>query len=262
MNEVKVKISDENKEIFKQGRIEGNLYFLPNSPLDRAKYVEINKVLELCGAKWNRAKKAHVFESEEKAQSLIEAQEKGEVVDKKKTFQFFETPKELAKQMVKLAEIKYVDYEEPVDDADLLQDVIEPSAGRGAICDEIDGSRCLFRCTELDPENAKILEEKGYPVFCGDFLTSTEQADRFIMNPPFTKGQDAKHVLHAHSLLREGGRLVSVMSASVEFNSQKNYKKIRQLVEETGGNIIKLPDRTFKESGTNVNTVLVVLNKL
>lgn len=262
MKEIILKITPEVDSVLKQGTIDGNLYFLPSIQLDRKQYVEVNEVLEMLGGKWNRSKKAHVFESEEKAQSLLSAQEKGEVLDQKKTFQFFETPKVVAKQMIELADIRYVDYEENNEDDNvhLLQDVIEPSAGRGAICEEIDSSRCLFRCTELNSENCKILEDKGYPVFCGDFLKSMEEADRFIMNPPFTKGQDAEHVLHAYSLLRKDGRIVSVMSAGVKFNQQEKYKKIRELIEKNG-EIIDLPQDSFKESGTNVNTVLVILNK-
>lgn len=262
MNEKRVAISEEVRAILSQGRVEDNAYFLPPIQLDRSTYVEVNKILELSGGKWNRSLKAHLFDSPEKAEAIRGTLETGNVLDQKATYQFFETPKPIAQRMVELANIKYVDYDETNenDNVELLQDVIEPSAGHGAIADEIDQSRCLFRCNEIDHEKCKILEEKGYPVACIDFLESDEQADRFIMNPPFTKGQDADHVLHAYSLLRRGGRLVAIMSASVTFNQQKRYQKIRDLVEESG-QIIELPDGAFKESGTNVRTVIVVLDK-
>ena len=258
MKEIKITISDENKDILKQGHIEGNLYFLPSIQLDRKKYVEINKVLELCGGKWNRAKKAHIFESEEKAKSVIEAQEKGEVVDKKKTYQFFETPEEVAKQMVELAEIK---------DGMI---VLEPSAGHGAISKVIGkyvGALDIALIqVEIDPEKCKVLEsQKMGNVLCEDFLGTFAKEygtfDRILMNPPFARGKDAEHILHAYeNCLKEGGRLISVASASVEFNSQKKYKKLREFIEKNG-RIIKLEKDSFKESGTNVNTVLVILNK-
>jgi hypothetical protein len=250
MKEIKLTISEENKEILKQGRIEQNLYFLPNIQLSREKYVEINKVLELCGGKWNRAKKAHIFESEEKANSIIEAQEKGEVIDKKKTYQFFETPKEVVKQMIELADIK------------TGMGVLEPSAGHGAICDEL-SKDIELTCIEIDRDKCVILFDKGYKkVHEIDFLEYNGNTfERIIMNPPFTKGQDATHILHAYDLLNEIGTLVAVASASVEFNSQKKYQKLRELIEKNG-KIIKLPQNSFKESGTNVNSVLIVLNKL
>lgn len=249
MKEIKLTISEENKEILKQGRIEGNLYFLPSIQLSREKYVEINKVLELCGGKWNRSKKAHIFESEEKANSIIEAQEKGEVVDKKKIYQFFETPKDIVKQMIELADIK------------TGMNVLEPSAGHGVICDELPKDIELT-CIEIDRDKCEVLFNKGYKkVHKMDFLEyNINNFERIIMNPPFTKGQDATHILHAYDLLNEIGTLVSVASASVEFNSQKKYKKLRELIEKNG-KIIKLENNSFKESGTNVNTILVILNK-
>jgi len=251
MKEIKLSISEENKEILKKGRVEENLYFLPDIQLSRDKYIEINKVLDLCGGKWNRSKKAHVFESNEKANSVIEAQEKGEVIDKKKTYQFFETPTEVVKQMIELADIK------------TGMRVLEPSAGHGAIADTIPKDVELV-LIEIDPEKIKILEKKGYTqVSCCDFLTCKPglgNYERILMNPPFTMGQDADHILHAYDFLNEIGTLVAVASASVEFNSQKKYQKLRDLIESKG-RIIKLPESSFKKSGTNINTVIVVLNK-
>jgi predicted RNA methylase len=258
MKEIKLTISDENKGILSRGRIDGNLYFLPSVVLSREKYLEINKVLGLCGGKWNRAKKAHIFESEEKAKSIIEAQEKGEVIDKKKTFQFFETSEKVAKQMVELAEIK-----------DGMV-VLEPSAGHGAIAEAIakyGGSLDIgLMMVEIDPEKCKVLDSKKIGnVLCEDFLgTFAKEYGKFariLMNPPFSEGQDAEHILHAYeNCLEEGGRLVSVASASVEFNSQKKYKKLRELIEKSG-KTVSLPQGCFKESGTNVNALIVILNK-
>lgn len=250
MKEIKITISEENRDILKKGKIDGNLYFLPSIQLSREKYVEINKVLELCGGKWNRSKKAHVFESEEQARSLLDAQEKGEVVDKKKTYQFFETPDEVVKQMIELADIKSG------------MRVLEPSAGHGAILDRLPKDIELD-VGEIDKEKCFVLINKGYFPRNEDFLTSgfeKNSYERIIMNPPFTKGQDVDHILYAYELLNEIGTLVSVASASIEFNSQKKYKKLRELIEKNG-TIIKLPQDSFKESGTNVNTVLIVLKR-
>lgn len=260
MEEIKVEVTEEVKEILSRGYVEGCLYFLPKVQLSREEYVSVNKILELSGGKWNRSKKGHIFESEEKAKTMLSVLEKDEIVDSKKTYQFFETPSEIAEQLVELAQIKYIDDMED-ENSECYQDVIEPSAGHGAICEKIDQSRCMFRCNEIDPEKCKVLEEKGYPVACIDFLTSDETADRFIMNPPFTRGQDVEHVLHAYSLLREGGRVVSIMAMGIKFNNQKKHKKLREIIEKHG-EIIELPPNSFKESGTNVNAVIVVIDKL
>ncbi len=251
MKAINVKITEEVKAILDQGRVEDSMYFLPNIQLSREQYVDVNKILELLGGKWNRSKKAHIFESAEKAQELLTAKEQGEVLDKKKTYQFFETPSEVAEQMVDIADIK------------TGMAVLEPSAGHGAILEKLPKD-IVLHVIEVDEEKCKVLKEKGYAqTKCGDFLSFAPDfawIDRIVMNPPFTKGQDAEHILHAFSLLSDIGRLVSVASASVEFNSQKKYKKLRDIIEKHG-EIIKLENNSFKESGTNVNTVLVILNK-
>lgn len=261
MNDKRVAISDEVKAILNRGRVEENAYFLPAMQLDRSMYVEVNKILELSGGKWSRSKKAHIFESAEKARAIRENLETGNVLDRKATYQFFETPKDVARQMVELANIKNG------------MMILEPSAGHGAIAEAIasDDNEAPHYCNglimvEIDPVKCKVLEEKKIAsVICADFLGTFAdeygQFDRIIMNPPFTKGQDADHVLHAfEKCLYPGGRLVSIMSASVTFNQQKRYQKVRDLVEQSG-QLIELPERSFKESGTNVNAVIVVLDK-
>lgn len=251
MEKITVKINEEVASILSKGRVDGCAYFLPEQKLSRDLYLDVNKMLELLGGKWNRSKKAHVFESAEKAQSVIEKIDDGEVLDAKKTYQFFETPSDVAKQMVELLDIKEG------------MRVLEPSAGHGAILKYLP-KNIELHIIEIDKEKCSVLDNNGYSkVECVDFLTlnaSVGDFDRIIMNPPFSRGQDAKHVLHAYELLRSGGRLVSVMSASITFNQQKKYQEIRNFIE-SNGKIITLPDKAFEESGTNVNTVLVVLDK-
>jgi hypothetical protein len=60
-----------------------------------------------------------------------------------------------------------------------------------------------------------------------------------------------------HELLSEWGRLVSVASASIKTREWKLYDELRSLNPE----YYDIPDGSFKESGTMVNTVIVVVNK-
>ena len=80
------------------------------------------------------------------------------------------------------------------------------------------------------------------------------------MNPPFENQKDIDHVNHAFSLLKDGGKLISIMSASVKFRKNKKTKEFRELIDENGF-IIDLPEKSFKDSGTLVHTIMVVLNK-
>ena len=243
------KIETETLNILKQGRFENGIYFLPTVQLDRKQYVKVNEVLENAGGKWSRKDKGHIFQSDPR--KLWTALETGETVNEKKLYQFFETPPEVAKKMIELANIK------------TGMSVLEPSAGHGAILDYLPKDIELY-IIEIDREKCDVLEGKGYvPVYCIDFLSlkgGIGGFDRIIMNPPFTKGQDADHVLKAYECLNEIGTLVSVMSASVTFNQQKKYQKVRELIEKNG-KIIELPVNSFKKSGTKVNTVLVIINR-
>jgi len=260
MSFAKKKIKEEILNILRSGKYENGIFYLPQIQLDRKIYLEVNKVLENAGGKWNRKAEGHIFQLD--PSKLWKAIEIGETVDEKKLYQFFETPKEIARQIIKLADIR--------DEMTIL----EPSAGHGAILEELDKSLDIgLVCIEIDPEKCKVLEEKGYQVECGNFLDYSEEKcgmdikfclsdfDRIIMNPPFTKGQDADHVLHAYDLLADGGRLVSIMSWSVTFNQQGRYKKVRELIEKDG-EIIELDDEVFKESGTKIKTCLVIINKV
>ena len=55
----------------------------------------------------------------------------------------------------------------------------------------------------------KILTVSGYSV-ATSWNGSRQYYSRVIMNPPFSHGQDIRHILRAFSLLRPGGVLVAV----------------------------------------------------
>ena len=88
--------------------------------LPRTLYVQTAKSIELLGGKWNRSFAAHVFAGD-CAERVDEAVIAGEVTDFKKLYQFYETPPELARRMVAMADVRPG------------QCVLEPSAGRGAL---------------------------------------------------------------------------------------------------------------------------------
>jgi 16S rRNA G1207 methylase RsmC len=85
------------------------------------------------------------------------------------------------------------------------------------------------------------------------------------MNPPFRNHQDIKHVNYAYELLAPGGILVAIMSEGTFFRETSLAKAFRAMhFMQTISNpstFEKLPQDTFKESGANVNTRLVVIRK-
>src|SRR4030042_4964611 len=102
----------------------------------------------------------------------------------------------------------------------------------------------------------------GLKIIQADFLSVEPKPlyDRVVMNPPFEMQQDIDHVMHAWKFLKPGGRLVSIMSSGVLFRENKKTSEFRNHIDEFG-NMERLPEGSFKESGTMVNTCIVVLDK-
>jgi predicted RNA methylase len=244
----KMKIDNDVLQVLDNSSVDGNILFLPPTQLERNLYQKVNKVLECLGGKWNRSKRGHVFDTDP-SEMIEEAILTGEVTDAKKEFQFFETPKDIVLQMIELAELNSDD------------DVLEPSAGRGAIVDRI-GMHNPLTIIELNPENADALRQKGYSVIEEDFLNFdiSNKHSKIIMNPPFSKQQDIDHVLHAWKCLKDNGILVSIMSEGTFFRDNKKAVAFRDLLDEVGYSI-PLDEGTFKESGTMVKTRIVVMKK-
>lgn len=143
--------------------------------------------------------------------------------------------------------------------------VLEPSAGRGALARLIaacPGAR--LTCVEVQPTLAGELEAATFRPILADFFDLTPAAlgqfDRIVMNPPFDAGRDIDHVTHALQFLKPGGRLVSVMCASVEFREDRKTVAFRAMVERFGGRFHDLPPASFAASGTNVNTVILTIS--
>lgn len=215
--------------------------------LDRKLYQGVAKAIEAAGGKWNRKAGAHVFDGDaaEAIESLLLT---GEITHARDDFDFFPTPAAVVDRLVRLADVP----------AGAM--LLEPSAGRGAILAAFKGAAVLHAIELLD-DNVRHLKSLGWvdSVTQGDFLKTapTPIYDRIVMNPPFSKRADIHHVNHAAKFLKPGGRLVSVMSASVVFRSDRLATDFRAMVEANGGGIEPLPAGSFLTSGTGVNTCTV-----
>lgn len=168
---------------------------------------------------------------------------------------FFNSTPIVAKQVMELAEI-----EEGMS-------VFEPSAGVGSLADaaaEVVGKDNVDT-NELASGLREYLTEQGYRPTSADFLTMnpSKDYDRIIMNPPFSKGQEARHVAHAYRFLKPGGRLVAVTSSMAGERSNKVDKQFREWLDEIGADETPLPEGAFKEAinSTNVNTKTIVIDK-
>jgi len=166
---------------------------------------------------------------------------------------YFATPPDLVADMLDHAQIKKG------------HSVLEPSAGSGAIVDQLADLHAdpLIVVHECNHTLCEILQAKGYDARPGDFLESNGsfQFDRVVMNPPFEKLQDIDHVCHAFSKLKEGGRLVAIMSPGPFFRDDQKCRTFRGWFETLGGEVIDIEAGAFKDSGTGVSSKLVVIDK-
>lgn len=169
--------------------------------------------------------------------------ETGETTDTKKLLQAFFTPDPLAQRLADIADVEG-------------KVVLEPSSGHGALADacKAQGAKAIY-CYEISEEFALVTTQKGYPTLVADFLTVNPDPvyDRVVMNPPFAKNQDIKHVEHALKFLKPGGVLVAIMMPSVQ---RTGFQK---LIAGRNVEIEEVPAGTFKSSGTDIRTIILTV---
>ncbi|MEW5511947.1 DUF4942 domain-containing protein [Pseudomonas asiatica] len=95
---------------------------------------------------------------------------------------------------------------------------LEPSAGNGALAAKMPPATTT--CVEISPMRCKVLQSKGFRVVEGDFLVwadkCVERFDRIMLNPPFANNRATLHLQAAADLLKEEGRLVAILPASLK----------------------------------------------
>lgn len=236
-----VKLTPEVSDILGRSTIEGNTLRLPPAKLDRASYEKVNKAITTAGGKWKGGKvQAHIFPGDARA-ALGMALKTGVVIDKKKVRQAFYTPYDVAQLVVSLAGVEG-------------HAVLEPSAGEGALVNACQMAGAKFvHAIEMEPSCEESLRRATEFVNITDFLSVKPKPayNRVVMNPPFAKGQDVKHIEHALKFLAKGGRLVTIVP-------DKNNARLTALgafIEEV------MEAGTFKSSGTNVATRIISIRK-
>lgn len=242
-----MKIAPHIVEILANSEINGQQLRITRQ-LDRKDYVAANEALEAAGGKWSRKEKAHLFEggAAEAIEPIIFTGE----ISSARDFEFFETPSDVVARLIELADPKP------------CMRILEPSAGRGAIVKAAKQAGCTVTAIELFPKNFEVVGLLADEAMQADFLAQKPVPiyDRVIMNPPFSKQADIKHIMHAADFLKPGGRLVSVMSAGIEFRENAKSNFFRTFVEEMGGRFILLPEGAFRSSGTMVRTIIVTFD--
>jgi predicted RNA methylase len=177
--------------------------------------------------------------------------------------EFYPTPPSLAAKMLDGIDFKCVNT------------VLEPSAGTGNICDEInkrlkrahepysrddDKYRGDIDCIEIDGDLRGVLKNNNYHVVHDDFLTyrSRKKYDLIAMNPPFSDGD--KHLMKALEMQETyGGAVVCVLNAETIRNPFSNLRKVLvRRLKELGAEIEYLTEEFISaERRTNVEIALI-----
>ncbi|XBX10732.1 class I SAM-dependent methyltransferase (plasmid) [Enterocloster clostridioformis] len=246
-------IDDGVLNILSSCKVEEDIIYLPPTQLERVVYKQVNDVLEGIGGKWNRKRRGHVFQDGNAEELLESVLLSGSMINLKKDFQFFPTPRPLAQVMCSFALITSE------------TNVLEPEVGRGDLADVIwEQEPQSLLGIELNRNMEACLKEKPYETIVGqDFLKMKLEPryDRVVMNPPFARLQDIDHIYHAYGMLKPGGRLVAIVSESAFFRSDKKAVDFRSFMEQRQATNTVLESGTFKESGTMVRSRILVMEK-
>lgn len=159
--------------------------------------------------------------------------------------QLFQTPAPLAAQLVELLAPRPGDR------------ILEPSAGLGRLLDALQpcepaeilaidaASPCVRELSAQGRDRVRVIER--------DFLTVLPDEigyfDAIAMNPPFTMRADIRHIEHARSFLKPGGRLAALM-----MDTEHRERALRHDAEDW----IEIPAGTFQAEGTKVPAILAL----
>lgn len=177
---------------------------------------------------------------------------------------FFPTPEPVGFKMVQWADMKPGN------------EVLEPSAGQGSIsryfpqdvsAEIIEPSADLRSIASMLSQNPSQFNSFGYRF---EDHNKINKYDRIVMNPPFgTAGNTAmKHVAQAFDHLRDGGRIVALVPTGKmvdrlnEFFYGNEAKGLKPNDNAILRGVYMLPDFAFKKDAAQVNTMIIIIDKI
>lgn len=245
----RMRISQRVADILDEADIDGQHLRLKRD-LDRSTYVEVDKILRAIGGKWNRNARAHVFPTDA-AVAVANALRAGAVANRQQELQMFETPEPLAERMADLAGVGAGNL------------VLEPSAGLGRLVRPLLARKARVVAVDIDASHVEALRSLDVAgAHLSDFMHwAKQQGPVFraaVMNPPFRRNQDIRHVFQAWQLLAPGGRLVAIVSEHGFVGGEMEAVGFRHWLQSIDATVEQLPPDTFKASGTRVNARLIL----
>lgn len=154
--------------------------------------------------------------------------------------------------------------------------VLEPSAGTGALALAPAKQKLTVSLNEIDPFRAALLKTifGQNPTahdgeYIDDALPGNIAPSVVLMNPPFSSSQSrsgdasiaARHLISAAKRLAAGGRLVAIMPVGFTPEHKPDWwRRLRQII--TPRMSIALPGQVYRKMGTNVETQLIICDKV
>lgn len=237
-----------------------NTIKLGSGTLDRNDYLHIKKIMEANGGKWKGGRiSGFVFGSgAASAATVYESLCSGNIENRKKMFQYYPTPDDIADRMVEKLNIR--------EDNVKAGKVLEPSVGRGALIQAVHRKfpYVVIDAYEINPDCYQSLEQCGNVcIHKSDFLESPddEYYDYIIANPPFAKNADIRHFCKMYSVLKPGGTMCCIVSSHALEVSSSEETEFKTWLYSLSPDIEKLPSGTFKESGTNICSYMITVIK-
>ena len=222
------------------------------------------------GGHWSEAHQGFVFIKEVSTEIIKGAIQKAnnknplskEQIEREKLQAYF-TPLEVSRRMQQLVHI----YDNDI--------VLDPSAGTGNLVNDLNVPKENIFLVEPNAEFCEFLRRSGYVnVIQSTFEEALDRKmlpnniSKVLMNPPFSKQTDLKHILLAYELLNKGGTIVSIIGKNSllerDINNQKSSTLeafVNTCKSSKFHQIVNLEPASFEESGTICDTCMIILEK-
>jgi hypothetical protein len=196
--------------------------------------IEAERIIVALGGQFAKDRAAYVFADGHAGELLDTALVVGHVVDKPRRFDFYNTPEPLAARLVKLANID-----------NSVERILEPSAGSGSIL-RLLPDRADFCELQHDKRERIARQRNGSNVgviAAADFFDVTKRSyDRIVAAPPLSNNADIRHVDHMLSVIRPGGRIVTLINYHFEHRDDEvGTRLLDKMASRSQWQLVPLP---------------------
>ncbi|MEZ8028520.1 hypothetical protein [Enterovibrio norvegicus] len=228
--------------------IDGPRLLLPTSvKFDPMSYQTLKKAVKNAGGHY--VSNSFMFDSVDEATDALERLLNGENVNIKKSLQYYPTTESVWPYLEERLDVRG-------------KVVWEPHAGEGFLVRKaIDAGASTVLATEIFKKFHPKITESGATLIGEDVMGMTAEdvvnVDVVVMNPPWTGGQDVKHIEYIRNILPDHAEIHALMSGSLKQNPSSIYEKFRNWLKQNEIDLEVLPDSAYKDSGTLTDGCIV-----